>query len=287
MRTVCPTDWVITMRQFCLILGCSVLTSGALAADGKLLATSGLLSIEGSAGGGLTPWAVIAGYGEADQWGATAAISQTSVQDFRLNTAAVAAGWRNRIELSLARQRFELPSAISQAQLSQTIVGAKVRLAGDLIYERWPQVSLGVQFKNNTAPELLGALGVSDRKDVDYTLSVSRLFLDGPFSRNFLLNLGLRSTKAHQIGLLGFGAERETVFEGSAATLINRSLAVGVEFRQKPDTLLGLREQHWRDVFIAWFPNKHFSLALAYVDLGRVANTRAQDGYFFTLQGSF
>lgn len=91
------------MVRFFLLLGCSVFTSALCAADGKLLATSGLLSIEGSAGGGLTPWAVIAGYGEADQFGGSAAYSRSQLQDFDLQTGAVAFGWRNRVELSLAQ----------------------------------------------------------------------------------------------------------------------------------------------------------------------------------------
>ena len=275
------------MRRIIFSIACCTLGTLALAADGKLLATSGLLSIEGSAGGGITPWAVIAGYGEADQWGGSAAISRTSVSDFNLTTTAAAVGWRNRLELSIARQRLDLPVQIADATLEQDIVGVKLRLGGDLIYGQWPQISVGAQFKKNTSTELLDALGIRDQRDVDYSVNVSRLFLDGPFSRNFLVNLGLRSTKAQQTGLLGFSAQRESVFEGSVATLLNRSLAVGVEFRQKPDALVGLREQHWRDVFIAWFPNKHLSLALAYVDLGSIAGSRAQDGYFFTLQGSF
>ena len=39
---------------------------------GKLLLTGGVSSIDGAAGGGLTPWAVTGGYATQDQWGATA-----------------------------------------------------------------------------------------------------------------------------------------------------------------------------------------------------------------------
>lgn len=275
------------MVRFFLLLGCCVFTSALCAADGKLLATSGLLSIEGSAGGGLTPWAVIAGYGEADQFGGSASYSQSQLQDFDLQTGAVAFGWRNRVELSLARQHLDLPASFGNATLTQDVVGVKVRLAGDLIYDAWPQISLAAQFKSSGSPQQLLALGITDDQDVDYLLGVSRLFLDGPFSRNLLLNLGLRSTKAQQTGLLGFSTERDTVFEGSVVSLLNRSWALGMEFRQKPDALSGLTEQHWRDVFLAWFPNKQWSLALAHVDLGRIAGSRPQRGYFFTVQGSF
>lgn len=239
------------MQRLVFLMACSALTSIASGADGKLLGTGGLLSIEGSAGGGITPWAVITGYGEADQIGVSAALSRVDVQDFELSSGAVALGWRNRLELSLARQQLDVPGTMTDTTLAQTIYGLKVRLGGDLIYGQWPQLSAGVQYKSNSDGQTLAALGVRDQQDLDYTLSLSRLFLNGPFSRNFLLNLGLRSTKAQQTGLLGFSATRHSVFEGSAALLLNRSLAVGVEFREKPDALVGITEQHWRDVFIA------------------------------------
>ena len=39
--------------------------------NGKLLLTGGVTSIDGVAGGGLTPWAVTTGYGSQGQWSAT------------------------------------------------------------------------------------------------------------------------------------------------------------------------------------------------------------------------
>jgi hypothetical protein len=51
---------------------------GAMAQDavrpdmGKLLATGGVSQVEGAGGGGLTPWALITGYGTRDSYGANA-----------------------------------------------------------------------------------------------------------------------------------------------------------------------------------------------------------------------
>ena len=66
-----------------LVLGGCLLSGIAAADDGstdagptisnKLLLTGGVSNIEGSAGGGLTPWAVIGGYGTADEIGVLAA----------------------------------------------------------------------------------------------------------------------------------------------------------------------------------------------------------------------
>ena len=41
------------------------LSAAALAGD-RLLATGGVMNLEGSAGGGLTPWALIAGLGQEE-----------------------------------------------------------------------------------------------------------------------------------------------------------------------------------------------------------------------------
>ncbi len=269
--------------KMCLWVSAFALAHPALGADGKLLGTGGLVSIEGNAGGGITPWAVLAGYGENDQWSASAAVTQVQTQDFRLRSASVALGIYNRVELSFARQRFDIPNDT----LGQEIFGAKVRVAGDLIYGSLPQVSLGTQFKRSTDANTLAALGIADTRDVDLYASVSRLFLQGPFDRSTLVNATVRSTKAQQTGLLGFSAKRKLVFEGSAALLLSRSLALGLEYKSKPDQLPGLREDAWRDVFLSWFPNKNLTLALAYVDLGAVAGKKNQSGYFFTLQGQF
>ncbi len=245
--------------------------------------TGGLMSIEGSAGGGISPWAVIAGYNEADQWSALAATSRTETDHYRLQTNSVAIGAYNRVELSLARQTFSIPGG----RLGQDILGAKFRLMGDLVYGPYPQISLGAQFKRSTEGRTLNALGIGDHKDVDLYASASRLFLSGPLDRSWLVNATVRSTKAQQIGLLGFSAERKFVLEGSAAMLLNRYVAVGMEYRNKPDELDGLSEDAWKDLFIAWFPNKNLTLGVAYVDLGEIAGRKNQNGYFFTLQGQF
>ena len=55
----------------CGILLC---LAGSACADtgGRLLATGGVTNIEGSAGGGIVPWAVLSGYGTRDEWGGDA-----------------------------------------------------------------------------------------------------------------------------------------------------------------------------------------------------------------------
>ena len=100
---------------------------------------------------------------------------------------------------------------------------------------------------------------------------------------------------ANQNGLLGFGGAQSRVMpELSVAKLLARNLAIGAEFRAKPDHLeqsvLGpgaLKEDDWKDVFIAWAPNKQLSLTAAWVDLGKIApavQPRRQRGGYLSLQ---
>jgi Protein of unknown function (DUF3034) len=253
-------------------------------ADGKLLGTGGIANVDGVAGGGITTWAVIGGYGERDQNSISTSLSALAVDDYEFYSGAINAGFANRVELSLAKQRLELPDDF---QLQQTIIGMKLRLAGDLIYGRLPQLSLGVQHRRTQDSALLDRLQVNDRADTDAYLAVSRLFLAGPFDRSLLLNATLRSTRAQQNGLLGFSAKRSVEPELSAALLLTPSWAVGAEYRAKPDQLDNLGEDDWKTIFLAYFPNKQVSFAGAYVDLGSIAGRASQSGFYLTVQAHF
>ena len=77
------------------------------------------------------------------------------------------------------------------------------------------------------------------------------------------------------------------------AYLINKHWAVGAEYRMKPDKLNpsvpgdALKEQDWKDVFVAWAPSKNFSLTAAYVDLGKVVpgvQPKRQRGIYGSIQ---
>ena len=54
----------------------------AAAAGGKLLGTGGVSQFEGSGGGGLTPWALITGYGTADEIGASTHYTYIHTDDY-------------------------------------------------------------------------------------------------------------------------------------------------------------------------------------------------------------
>lgn len=268
---------------------------------GKLLATGGVSQVEGAGGGGIVPWALITGYGTRDSWGANAHYTYISTQDYKLDTYGVAIGLADRVELSVASQSFKGSLApLDNLILKQDILGIKVKLTGDAVYEQdsWlPQIAVGAMYKDNKGVKGLGALGVTsvtqlgakDDNDYDYYVAATKILLE----QSLLLNLTLRATKANQMGLLGFGGDqgdsRKVMPEVSAAYLINRHLAVGAEYRRKPHNLGVDPEKAYYDAFVAWFPTKHVSVTAAYANLGKITvfNPKTQRGLYLSVQAGF
>ena len=274
------------------VLALAAASAAAQADGGRLLATGGATQLEGAAGGGLVPWAVLAGYGTREQQGGTAFYTRVDTGDYALDAAGVAWTFRNRLELSLARQRLDLGElqrrlSLPWATLQQDVYGAKLRLAGDVVYGGWPQLSLGVQHKRLRDAALPLAVGARDDSGTDVYLSASRLFLDAVGGHQVLVNATLRSTAANQMGLLGHGGDRggrSLAWEASAAGLPHPRWALGLEYRQKPDHLGFAREDDWADAFVAWFPNKRAAVVLAWADLGSIAGLEGQRGGYLSVQ---
>ena len=256
-------------------------------ANGKLLATPGVSQVEGSAGGGLVPWAQLAGYATEDEVAASAFCSQANVKDFQLNSCGGQVNLYDRLELSFAKQTFNVdPFSIT---LSQHIVGAKFRLFGDVVYNSWPQVSLGIQHKTLKTSAAAYSFGAKEDTGNDVYLATSKLHLGLLAGYNVLWNVTARYTDANEMGLLGFGGpegSKALQGEASVAVLLSNNVAFGTEYRQKPDNL-GLKESDWQDVFIAWFPNKHINFTLAYLDLGSIATYNNQTGWYLSVTGSY
>jgi hypothetical protein len=157
----------------------------------------------------------------------------------------------------------------------------------------WPQVSVGAQYKQADDTSLLQVLGARSSSDVDLYVSATKVWLGALAGRHVLANLTLRSTRANQFGLLGFGGPgheaRSMVSEGSLAVMPRDDLAVGVEFRQRPNNLAapGFEERAAKDVFLAWFASRHLSITTAWVDLGNVATLPRQRGWYLSAQAAF
>lgn len=268
---------------------------------GKLTATGGVSTVEGAGGGGLTPWALISGYGSRDSWGANAHYTKVNTQDYALDTAGVTVGIADRVELSLATQEFRGSLApLNDLKLKQDIVGIKVKLIGDAVYDQdrmLPQIAIGAMAKRNKGVGGLGALGVTsvkqlgakDENGVDYYLAATKLYLQ----QSVLLNATVRATRANQMGLLGFGGDKKDRYQAklevSAAYMFTRKLVAGAEYRMKPRNLGVDNEKAYYDAFIAWFPTKNVSVTAAYAVLGDITifNPKNQKGAYLSVQAGF
>ena len=297
-----------------LIAACAALScAGAQADTGKLLLTGGVSSVDGAAGGGLTPWAVIGTNATDGEIGASAFVTRVGTKDYGLTGYGAAVGLHDRVELSVAAQDFDTKGTgtalgFPGLHLKQTILGAKARVYGDAVLDSdnlIPQVAVGMQYKTLGSTRLDGTLTTlgAKRSGVDFYVSATKLLL----GQSLLLNATMRATKANQNGLLGFGATlggKEDKYslqpEFSVAYLLSRNLAVGAEYRFMRNKLEaagnaanlgnGLRSGDWKNVFVAWAPSKNFSLTLAYVDLGLIVPavaTRKQTGYYLSGQVAF
>lgn len=263
------------------------------AAGGKLLLTNGVSTVEGSAGGGLATWAVIAGNETDAGVGGTAHTTLLALPAFTLSTYGGAVGIRDRVELSYAHQAFDTRDAGTVLGLGrgftfkQDVFGAKLRLAGNAIYDQdkvWPQLSIGAQYKRSQNAAVISAVGGRAADGVDVYAAATKLLL----RHSLLLNATIRMTRANQFGLLGFGGDRDRAYapqiEVSSAYMLSRRLVIGAEYRSKPSNLGFAREDGAADIFAAFAVSHHATLTAAYVDLGSIATFRSQRGLFLSLQ---
>lgn len=273
----------------------ALLAGQAAATSDRLLGTGGVMEIEGSGGGGLTPWALIAGLGTDSQVGASAGCTRVQPEHFSLTACALALAYGDRVELSFARQWFDLDDVAPGRIVRQDILGVKTRLLGDAVYDQdrlMPQISIGLQYKINRDFDFIPRLvGARRQSDADVYLCFTKAFLAGPFGRTWVLDGTLRATRANQFGILGFGGDRSDrysyVGEGSAAVFLTDEIIAGVEYRQKPDNLRALREDDAHDAFLTYFPTKFVSVTGAYVDLGNVATHAAERAWYLSVQTNF
>jgi hypothetical protein len=309
MRTDRASAW--SRALLALFLACpthSSIAEGRFGADrGKLLLTAGVTTIEGAGGGGLTPWALITGYGSANSWGANVHATGIVLRDFDYVSFGAAVGILDRFELSVSRQRLEASDGVLDGvSLSQDIVGAKLRVLGDAVYaqDSWvPQVAIGALYKRHRGiddaalaglPALTSVtqLAATDDSGIDYYASATKLFL----AHSLLLDVTMRYTKSNQFGLLGFGGDRDddagVQAEASVACLLRRSLAVGIEYRARSENLSTDEESAAWDAFVAWAPNRAVSFVAGYVNIGSVlapvtGNHSDQDGAYVSVQIGF
>jgi hypothetical protein len=291
-----------SFRRFCAgLLMSALLATPAIArqemrAGGKLVLTDGVSSVEGSAGGGLATWAVIDGNETRDGIGGSAHVTYVPLADYSLLSEGASVGIMDRVELSYAHQSFDTRKVGAALGLGrgftfdQDVFSAKLRLFGDAVYDQdtaLPQVSIGAQYKHANRGAVIRAVGGAHDSGTDFYVSAAKILL----GQSLVLDGTVRFTKANQFGLLGFGGDRRdrysAQFEGSAALLLTRRLALGGEVRTKPDNLGFAREDAAWDAFTAYAMTRNVSLTAAYVDLGPIATVKGQRGAYLSLKLGF
>ena len=270
-----------------LVFFLSLASTIAQAGDGKLIGTAGLNQIEGSGGGGIVPWATLAGYDSQEQISVNAFTTQVNINDYRLNVLGLSASFYDRFEVSIAQHRFDLKTL--GGDIKQNVYGLKYRLYGDVVYSTWPQLSVGIQHKKLDDGSIATAVGADNSSSgTDIYLAATKVHLGAIAGFNAVWSITARATKANQLGLLGFGGinndSYQIMAEASAGVLFSRHLAVGAEYRQKPDNL-GLGEDDWFDIFVSYIPHKNLSFTLAWAELGSIAGAKGQKGLYFSLNG--
>jgi hypothetical protein len=167
---------------------------------------------------------------------------------------------------------------------NQDVIGAKMAFLG-AEHGLLPQIAVGLQYRRTDAnPNVFAVLGSPKRKD--YYASATKLLLD----RRLMLSGAVRLTKTNQAGLYGLTPVRNgrrKQYEASVAFMPTERLAIGMEYRTRPD-YQGFTKQHdWTDLFIAYAFSRRLSVNAAWVDLGTVQRRRDQHGAYLSLQAGF
>lgn len=296
----CAQAWRLAWLGLAAAAAC--MAPKASHAGDRLLGTWGVSSVDGAAGGGLTPWAVIGGTGSSDQVGGSAYVTRLKTQGgYELNVAGAAIGIHDKVELSMARWSFKLSDVVPGKSLEMDVLGAKVRVAGDAVYDQdlaMPQVSVGLQYKRSADEALVKALGARDVSDIEAYATATKLWLGAAGGLNVLGNVTLRFSRANQFGLVGFGGpardSAKPLLEASLGLMLRDDLVLGAEYRAKPDNLqtddaatAALHEDAAYDVFLAWFPCRGVSLTAAWVNLGQIVGKENQQGLYLSGQLAF
>ncbi|HEY3267526.1 MAG TPA: DUF3034 family protein [Armatimonadota bacterium] len=161
-----------------------------------------------------------------------------------------------------------------------------------------PAVTVGLHYKTNSDiqsidDDLGGALSANHaagKSGLDATVYATKLTVNG--KTPVLWNLGLRSTKAAHLGLLGFTNKRKTVAEGSVDVFVKPNLILAAEFRQKPNSYTAIpglveREDNWFTLAAAYVANNTLTVSGGYGHFGHVLNHEANGSWGIAIKNEF
>ena len=269
-----------------------------------------VMNIEGEGGGGLVPWAYLTNPPAQGEilGGPTVAATYIFPQNFNVNVYHINQSVTDRVELGYSRTVFDTTNLLGGVGVDELVMDtlhAKFLLLKES--DVLPAVSLSLEYKKNRdidtadrnlraafgAGTDLTAAGLDDDSGVDACVSVTKLFKETPLSMPVLVNLGARYTKAAQTGYLGFSDHAKVLPEVTLAVLPESNVAVGVEYRIKPDEyrevagIGSFAEDDWSDFFIAYFPTPGLSIVGAVVNFGNIVNRNVNTGLYMNMKFDF
>lgn len=215
----------------------------ALFDENRPLATSGLSTLDGSSGGGLASWATIGGYGSDKGLGTAFHYTYLNVTNYQDQNVGMLLGLFNRVEISYTHNFLQTGSSGRKLGIGNDYMfdldnfGIKGRLFGNITDAGLiPQVAVGMMYKHARDAHVIDTVGGKSTQGADFYVAATKIF----GKAHIVLDTTVRFTRSNQVGLLGFGGDRDNSyhpqFEGSLGYLppfIPR-LVVGVEFRTKP-----------------------------------------------------
>jgi hypothetical protein len=274
------------------------------AADEEAKAQQGppfpLHSIEGVGGLPITPSAYLVDPGPEGTLISKPNVSAHAIWVGDKDLQVVAATWTllRRIELGYAVNRLGIDDLDKEVRRS---TGGMANIGTDHIWLHHlnarvnfipenmcdvpyiPAITAGVHYKyNNNIDEInrdlgdaLETVGYNDNDGLDFTLTASKTITSLP--RPVMFSVGARASRASQFGLMGFGDDYMVSFEGNVDVLVTDKLAIGAEFRDKPDVMgrikdLVAEDDAWWDVHAAYFLSPKSSIYAVAGDAGGVAN---------------
>lgn len=263
-----------------------------------------VMNIEGEGGGGLIPWAYLTNPPAEGQVFGKPTVGATYIfpQNFNVNVYHLNETITDRLELGYARTVFDTTNLLGAVRVDELVMDtlhAKVLLLKET--DMLPAVSVSAEYKKNrdidTADKNLGlaltAAGMEDNSGFDYCLSITKMLKETPLRMPILFNVGARYTKAAQTGYLGFSDDAKILPEVTLAIMPESNVAVGIEFRAKPDEYKAVAgvgsfgEDNWSDFFIAYFPTKGLSITGAVVNFGNIVNRNVNTGLYMNMKYDF
>jgi hypothetical protein len=284
-------------------------------------------TIEGYAGGAITPFAYLSNPGKEEcLWGKpAAALSFVNARQKDLAAVTMSETLFGRVELSYGGDRLglgTLPGDIDAFGDRNNIAGIGIEenavwlhnfnIRALLVKEndclfgfKAPAITAGIHFKYNSDiehidQELGGALhGIGYRRSngEDFTLTMTETFPKLLLDRPVVASVGLRLSQAANLGFLGFGDTYHATFEGNLAWLPFDKLLLAYEFRQKSDPYGTIPngiggyliggEDNWHAFDLGLILNQHSTIVAGWGIFGTLANTTADNSWFLQYKYEF